>query len=277
MKKTWLVTGCSTGFGRVLCQELVQRGENVVATARKVESIRDLQSPNCLIVRLDVTDQDSIDDTVAKAIEKFGRIDVLVNNAGYGEMGAIEEFETDRARSQFETNVFGVLNVQRAVLPHMRNQGGGHVIQISSISGLASYPFVGIYCASKHALEAVSEALAQEVKEFGIKVTLVEPGRFRTDFAGRSLGLPKVKPGPYEEFTKDRISRYEAIDGKQPGDPLKAVRAIIQVADSKNPPLRLLLGKDAYEWAQEKINSVLKEIEEWKDVTLSTDFEEASV
>lgn len=276
MSRVWLVTGSSTGLGRELCEELLRQGQQVVATARHIDSIDDLAGVSCLTETLDVTKPETIKKAVASALARFGRIDVLVNNAGYGEMGVIEEFSDERARRQFDTNVFGVLNVMREVLPVMRKQRSGHVLQLSSISGIASYPFVGMYCATKHALEGVSEALAQEVEAFGVKVTLVEPGRFRTDFAGRSLGLPPVVEGDYKELTLDRIDRYEKIDGNQPGDPLKAVKAMIAVVDAPSPPLRLLLGKDAYEWANEKIALMQRDFEAWKDVTLSTDYDEVT-
>jgi NAD(P)-dependent dehydrogenase (short-subunit alcohol dehydrogenase family) len=277
MSKIWFVTGSSTGFGRLLCKELARRGERTVATARNLDDIRGLESEHTLTAELDVTKPETIKRAVEHAMERFGRIDVLVNNAGYGEMGVIEEFSDERAKRQFETNVFGVLNVQREVLPVLRRQRSGHILQLSSISGIASYPFVGMYCATKHALEAVSEALAQEIEPFGIKVTLVEPGRFRTDFAGRSLGLPDVKEGDYKELTLDRIGRYNKIDGNQPGDPQKAVEAMIAVVESPSPPLRLLLGKDAYDWANEKLDAMRRDFEAWKEVTLSTDFEDARV
>ncbi len=248
-----------------------------MATARKVSSIEGLASESCLTVELDVTKPATIQSAVAAAMARFGRIDVLVNNAGYGEMGVIEEFSDDRARKQFDTNVFGVLNVQCEVLPIMRKQRSGHVLQISSIAGIASYPFVGMYCATKHALEAISEAMAKEVEPFGIKVTLVEPGRFRTEFAGRSLGLPPVIEGDYKELTEQRIAAYEDVDGKQAGNPVKAAQAMIAVVESPNPPLRLLLGPDAYEWANEKIAQLQRDFEAWKDVTLATDFDEVTV
>ena len=277
MNKVWFVTGCSTGFGRVLCEELLQRGQRVVATARKLEAIRDLASTNCLTVVLDVTVQETIDAAVALAMQRFGRIDVLVNNAGYGEMGPIEEFTYERAKRQFDTNVFGVLNVQRAVLPIMRKQGTGHVLNVSSIAGLASFPNAGMYCASKHALEAISEALAQEIEPFGIKVTLIEPGRFRTDFAGRSISIDTNVSDAYRESVLSYAERMSQVDQHQPGDPVKAVQAMIKIVDVDNPPLRLLLGPDAYEWAFEKLDSVRKNFEEWKDVSLSTDFDTAQV
>lgn len=237
----------------------------------------DLEGESCMVTRLDVTDQASIDKAVGDTVVRFGRIDVLVNNAGYGEMGPIEEFTYERAKRQFDTNVFGVLNVQRAVLPVMRRQGGGYVLNVSSIAGLASYPISGMYCASKHALEAISEALAQEVKPFGIKVTLIEPGRFRTDFAGRSLSVSTEVGEAYRVVVADYAERMKKVDQHQPGDPLKAVKAMIRMTELDNPPLRLLLGKDAYEWGLEKLNSVIANIEEWKDVTVSTDFDAPKV
>ena len=274
MSKVWFVTGCSSGFGRVLCEELLKKGERVVATARKVSDIEDLACDDCLCATLDVTKQDDIDAAVKQTMDRFGRIDVLVNNAGYGEMGVIEEYTIDRAMKQFDTNVFGVMRVQSAVLPVMREQGSGHILNLSSIAGLASFPFVGMYCATKHAVEAISEAMAQEVKEFGIKVTLIEPGRFRTDFSGRSLGLPVAQDGPYKETTDNSINKYAEIHGTQSGDPVKAALAMIKVVESDDPPLRLLLGPDAFEWAHEKIEEMKKDFAEWKEVSVSTDFDE---
>jgi NAD(P)-dependent dehydrogenase (short-subunit alcohol dehydrogenase family) len=273
MVKTWFVTGCSTGFGRVLCEELLERGEQVVATARRVETLSDLAGERCLTATLDVGQPAQIEAAVAAALERFSRIDVLVNNAGYGEMGVIEEFEDAAARRQFDTNVFGVLNVQRAVLPVMRRQGAGHVLNVSSIAGLASFPMAGMYCASKHALEAISEALAQEIAPFGVKVTLVEPGRFRTDFAGRSLGMPDAVGDAWREATSSYDERRQQLDGHQPGDPRKAARAMIAVAEADDPPLRLLLGPDAFELAQEKLQRLQRDFEAWKDVSLGTDFD----
>ncbi|MCH7792743.1 MAG: SDR family NAD(P)-dependent oxidoreductase, partial [Planctomycetes bacterium] len=185
----------------------------------------------------------------------------------------IEEFTIERAQRQFDTNVFGLMRVQSEVLPIMRAQGSGHVLNLSSIAGLASFPFVGMYCATKHAVEAISEALAQEVEGFGIKVTLIEPGRFRTDFSGRSLGLPKVEDGPYKETTENSIKKYEEIHGTQTGDPVKACLAMIKVVESNDPPLRLLLGPDAYEWAHEKIDEMKKDFAEWKEVSINTDYD----
>jgi len=274
MSRVWFVTGSSTGLGRVLCEELLEQGEQVVATARKPSDVADLAGEHCLTAALDVLEPDQIEAAVAAATERFGRIDVLVNNAGYGEMGAIEDFSDARARAQFDTNVFGVLNVQRAVLPVMRAQGSGHVLNISSIAGLASFPMAGIYCASKHALEAISEALAQEIADFGIRVTLVEPGRFRTDFAGRSLGMPERAGEAYAEATAGYDERRKELHGSQAGDPRKAAQAMLGVVAAESPPLRLLLGPDAHEWAETKLKQLSDDIRASRDVGLATDFDE---
>jgi NAD(P)-dependent dehydrogenase (short-subunit alcohol dehydrogenase family) len=274
MTRVWFITGCSTGFGRVLSEQLLERGESVVATARREQDIADLAGERCLTATLDVTVPQQIEAAVAAARQRFGRIDVLVNNAGYGEMGPIEEFSDERARRQFDVNVFGVLNVQRAALPLMREQGGGHVLNVSSIAGLASFPLAGMYCATKHALEAISEALAHEVADFGIKVTLVEPGRFRTDFAGRSLGMPESTGPAYREMTEGYDGRRKELDGTQPGDPVKAAQAMIAVVEADDPPLRLLLGPDAWQMAHDKLESLNRDLQAWKDVTLGTDFDD---
>ncbi|MHC4844701.1 MAG: oxidoreductase [Planctomycetota bacterium] len=273
MSKTWFITGCSTGLGRALCEQLLEAGEQVVATARNVDDVADLAGERCLTAPLDVTVPAQIEAAVAAATSRFGRIDVLVNNAGYGEMGPVEEFSDERARRQFDVNVFGVLNVQRDVLPVMRAHGGGHVLNISSIAGLAAFPMAGMYCATKHALEAISEALAQEVAEFGIRVTLIEPGRFRTDFAGRSMGLPDASGPAYNDATAGYDERRQELHGTQPGDPVKAARAMMAVVASDDPPLRLLLGPDAWEWAEQKLAAVRKDLDAWKDTTLGTDFD----
>ena len=274
MSRVWFVTGSSTGLGRVLCEELLAQGERVVATARNPADVAGLAGDSCLTAALDVLQPDQIETAVAQAMERFGRIDVLVNNAGYGEMGAIEEFSDARARAQFDTNVFGVLNVQRVVLPLMRAQSAGHVLNISSIAGLASFPMAGMYCASKHALEAISEALAQEVADFGVRVTLVEPGRFRTDFAGRSLGMPEGASDAYAEATAGYDERRKELDGHQPGDPRKAAAAMLAVVAAEHPPLRLLLGPDAHEWAETKLKQLSDDIRASREVGLATDFDE---
>lgn len=273
-RRTWLVTGSSAGLGRALCEELLEKGEQVVATARRLEDIADLAGERCLTATLDVTIPAQIEAAVAAATERFGRIDVLVNNAAYGEMGMIEEFDDARARRQFDVNVFGVLNMQRAVLPVMRTQGSGHVLNISSIAGLASFPMAGMYCATKHALEALSEALAAEVAGFGIHVTLVEPGRFRTEFAGRSMGMPQSTGSAYAEATADYDRRRKEMSGHQQGDPVKAARAMIDLVAMKDPPLRLLLGPDAWDMAQEKLRALRAGFDAWESVTKSTDCED---
>lgn len=273
--KTWFITGCSTGLGRALCEELLRDGQQVVATSRREADVADLAGDRCLTAALDVTVPQQIEEATRAAVERFGRVDVLVNNAGYGEIGPIEEFDDARARRQFDVNVFGVLAVQRVVLPHMRAQGSGHVLNISSIAGFVSFPMAGMYCATKHALEAITEALAEEVASFGIHVTAVEPGRFRTDFAGRSLGMPTSTTDAYRELVDDYDQRRRAMDGTQAGDPVKAARAMIDAVASDDPPRRLLLGPDAWEMAEEKLARLRREFDAHRDVTLSTDVDDA--
>jgi NAD(P)-dependent dehydrogenase (short-subunit alcohol dehydrogenase family) len=274
--KVWLITGSSTGFGRILAQQLLERGENIIATARKPEQLEDLVSnygDHVLAVRLDVTKPSEVKEAVNKAIETFGRIDVLVNNAGYGTMGAIEEVTDAEVRQQYETNVFGALDMMRAVLPHMRRQRSGHILNLSSVGGVVSFPGAGIYCSTKFALEALSEAMAKEVAPLGIKVTIVEPGAFRTDFNGRSLVMEEPKITDYEEVIGGFRTWLKDMDGKQPGDPQKAAEVIIQVVNSPNPPLRLVLGKYAYTKFRKKIESLTAELDAWETIAANTDFE----
>jgi len=274
--KVWLITGSSTGFGRSLTEAVLKQGDRVIATARKPEQLDDLVQhyPDAVkAVRLDVTQPQEASNAVDAALTTFGRIDVLVNNAGYGSLGALEEISDAVVRQQFETNVFGALNVTRAVLPVMRRQRSGHILNISSIGGFVAFPGVGAYNGSKFALEGLSEALAQEVAHLGIKVTIVEPGAFRTDFSGRSLVLPEQRIDDYAETSGKVLDWATGVDGQQPGDPDKAAAAMIQVVESDNPPLRLLLGEDAVTLMENKLRSLKEELETWKAVSLSTAFE----
>ena len=276
--KVWLITGSSTGFGRSLTEAVLKHGDRVVATARKPEQLSDLvnQYPEtALAVRLDVTDLQNVQDAVKAAFDAFGRIDVLVNNAGYGTIGAIEEVSDEAIQRQFDTNVFGALNMMRAVLPTMRKQHSGHILNLSSVGGFVSFPASGIYCATKFALEALSEALSKEVDSLGIKVTIVEPGAFRTDFNGRSLASPDQPIDDYAPISGKMLQWLRENDGKQPGDPDKAALAMIQVVESDNPPLRLALGEDAVSAIDEKLKSVKAELDAWKEVSLDTAFEGA--
>lgn len=278
--KVWLITGSSTGFGRSLTEAVLKQGYRVVATARKPEQLSDLieQYPETAkAIRLDVTNPQEIRNAVKAALEAFGRIDVLVNNAGYGAVGAIEEVSDEAIRRQFETNVFGALDLTRALLPTLRQQRSGHILNLSSVGGFVSFGATGVYCATKFALEALSEALSKEVASLGIKVTIIQPGAFRTDFNGRSLVAPEDLIADYAPVSGEFLQWLEQMDGKQPGDPTKAAEAMIQVVESDNPPLRLPLGADAVGAIEEKLKSVKEELEAWKEVAVNTAFEVAEV
>ncbi|MGL5872952.1 MAG: oxidoreductase [Xenococcaceae cyanobacterium] len=278
--KVWLITGCSTGFGRSLAEAVLQSGNRVIATARHTEKLEDLvyrYPQQVCTLGLDVTKKDNIRSAISQAKDVYGRIDVLVNNAGYGSMGAIEEQSDEAIKRQFDTNLFGAINMMREVLPLMRSQRRGHILNISSVGGVVSMAGAGIYCSTKFALEAVSEALAQEVAPLGIKVTIVEPGAFRTDFGGRSLSTPEQTMPDYAETSGKMIQWVQDIDGKQPGDPAKAAQAMIKVVASENPPLRLALGEDAVNGIDQKLESMKAELDAWKDVSMNTAFEGATV
>jgi len=274
-QRVWFITGASTGFGRELAKQVLERGDRVVATARKPEQLASLteSAPDrCLALPLDVTKQDQVDSAVATAIERFGRVDVLVNNAGYGVAGAVEEISEAEFMPMVETNVLGLLRVTRALLPQFRKQRSGHILNLSSIGGLIATPGFGFYNMTKFAVEGLSEALAAEVKPLGIHVTLIEPGAFRTDFLGRS-GLLAEKVIPDYDNTAGNGRRYFAEnDGKQPGNPVRAVEAMIAVVESPNPPLRLLLGVAAYNRLQAKLSTWSAEVEAWRETTLGADF-----
>lgn len=278
--KVWLITGSSTGFGRSLAEAVLKHGDRVIATARKPEQLADLvqQFPETAkAIRLDVTNPQEVRDAINAAVAAFGRIDVLVNNAGYGAMGAIEEVSDAAVRRQFETNVFGALDMMRAVLPVMRQQRQGHILNLSSVGGFVGFGGTGIYCSTKFALEGLSEALAKEVADLGIKVTIVEPGAFRTDFNGRSLAVPENLIEDYAPITGEFLKWLEQMDGNQPGDPDKAAAAMIQVVESDNPPLRLALGADAVGVIDEKLQSVKAELDAWKEVAVNTAYDGVTV
>jgi len=269
----WLITGCSTGFGLELARAVLKHGHKVVVTARKLAPLEEFaEAERALVAALDVTDPAAIAAVVRQAEAHFGAIDVLVNNAGYGYLAALEEGEEAEIRALFDTNVFGLAALTRAVLPGMRARGRGHVVNLSSMGGLVGFPGIGYYNASKFAVEGLSEALAKEVEPFGIKVTIVEPGPFRTDWAGRSLRTPATGIEAYAETAIARRKAIQDYSGSQPGDPVRAASAIIQAVLAPRPPLRLLLGRPAYDAVNAKLKSQQAEIEQWRDVTLGADY-----
>jgi NAD(P)-dependent dehydrogenase (short-subunit alcohol dehydrogenase family) len=266
--KTWFITGSSRGFGREWAQAALERGDNVVATARDVESLSDLVSTygdHLLALELDVTDRAAAFDCVAQAHEHFGRLDVVVNNAGYGLFGAIEEVSEAQARAQIETNLFGALWVTQAALPLLREQQSGHFIQVSSIGGIVAFAGIGLYHASKWGLEGFSEALSQEVAEFGIHVTLVEPGGFDTDWSGSSA----VNAEPLSAYAPLRERRAAGRRAATPGRTDATGPAILAIVDADPPPLRVFLGAVPLGLAKERYAQRLATWEEWKDVSLA--------
>lgn len=274
--KVWLITGCSSGFGKELVKAVLENGDRVIATARNTESLGWLNATpadRAIALELDVTKPQQVRETVANGIKHFGRIDVLVNNAGYGLLGAIEEVTDEQARQQFEVNVFGALDMMRAILPDFRKQRSGHILNISSVGGFVAFPGVGIYNASKFALEALSESLNKETKPLGIKVTLIEPGPFRTDWAGRS-SVVAADIEDYAETAGARKKTIQGYSGTQDGDPYKAALAMIKVVESENPPLRLPLGVTALDSIRCKIHQVAKELNDWESVTINTSFDQ---
>jgi len=275
MKKVWFITGCSTGFGRALANEVLAHGYNAVVTARNTADIEDIAShyPNtALVLPLDVTSTSDIEKAVTKAIQHFGQIDVLVNNAGIGYFAAVEESEDAEVRKMFEINVFGLANVSKEVLPYMRQRRSGHILNIASIGGLRSFPGVGFYNATKYAVDGLSEALYKEVAPLGIKVTIVAPSGFRTDWAGRSANNSSIQIADYATTAHKNINDIRGYSGKQPGDPVKAAKAMIQVVESENPPLRLLLGAAALRGAKAKLAELQHDFETWATVTEGADF-----
>ena len=270
----WLITGCSTGLGRALAERVIEHGHRVVATARDPKQIQDIVSgnANALGLALDVTNTKQVSDAVAQAERAFGRIDVLVNNAGYGYLAAVEEGEDAEVRAMFETNFFGLVELTKRVLPGMRARGKGHIINITSVGGLIGNPSAGYYNATKFAVEGLSEALAKEVEPLGIRVTSIEPGPFRTDWAGRSLKQPQRSIEAYANTSGARRAEITGRSGKQPGDPVRAADAIIKVVESPTPPVNLILGRNGLERVRAKFADFISSIDEWEAVTLSADF-----
>ena len=275
----WLITGCSTGFGRELAKLVLARGWRAVVTARdpsKVADIAEGHADRALVLPLDVTQRAQIDEAVAQATQRFGRIDVLVNNAGYGYLAAIEEGEDEAVREMFEANVFGLVDMTKAVLPVMRKQRSGLIVNVSSIGGLTSFAATGYYHGTKYAVEGISESLATEVKPLGIDVLIVEPGPFRTNWAGPSIKQSAMQIEDYASTAGERRKQTAARSGNQAGDPVRAAQAIIDAALSDTPPLRLLLGKTALELARKKLDLLRKDFDTWEATTIGADFPEGT-
>ena len=274
-RPVWLITGCSTGFGRELARLVLERGWRAVVTARDVSAVADLakaHGDDALALALDVTRKPQIDAAVAATLERFGRIDVLVNNAGYGYLAAIEEGEDDAVRAMFETNVFGLVDMTKAVLPTMRAQRSGLIVNISSIGGLTSFAATGYYHGTKYAVEGISESLATELAPLGIGVLIVEPGPFRTNWAGPSIKQSATRIDAYDGTAGERRKQTAARSGSQAGDPVRGAQAIIDAALADKPPLRLLLGKAALDLAHRKLDFMRGDFDAWETATLGADF-----
>ncbi|SNY49755.1 oxidoreductase [Paractinoplanes atraurantiacus] len=274
MSKVWLITGTSRGLGRQLATSVLEHGDRVVATARRPEQLKDLADTygdRVRVVALDVTDPAAARAAVAEAVEAFGRLDVLVNNAGYADVASIEDMPEDTFRAQIEANFFGVVNVTRAALPVMREQGDGHIIQISSVGGRVASIGLGGYQSAKWAVGGFSEVLAKEVAPFGIRITVAEPGGMRTDWAGDSMGTLAISDA-YKPVIEPAVARFSEHNGNQPGDPARIAQVLIDVANHPEPPLHLLLGADAVAVAQAKAESLAASDAEWRAVSESVSF-----
>ena len=277
MKKVWFITGCSTGFGHALAKELLENGYRVAVTARNVEQIKDMvseYSETAIALTLDVTNHNQIKAAVDATISHFGQIDVLVNNAGIGYFGAVEESEEEEVRKMFEINVFGLASMTQAVLPQMRKQRSGHILNIASIGGLRGFPGIGFYNATKFAVDGLSESLSKELAPLGIKVTIIAPSGFRTDWAGRSAKNSSIQIEDYATTAGKNMGDIRGYSGNQPGDPVKAAKAMILVTETENPPLRLLLGKNALKGGRIKLDELKQDFDAWADVTEGADFPE---
>lgn len=277
-KPVWFITGCSTGFGRQIATHVLELGYPTVVTSRDPDDISDLaELGDALVLELDVTDRKQAEAAVKAAEDHFGRIDVLVNNAGIGYFAAVEESDEDEVRKMFDVNVFGLCRMIHVVLPGMRERRQGFIVNLSSIAGLRSFPALGYYNSTKFAVEGLSEALWQEVEPLGIKVMLVEPSGFRTDWAGRSANETEYPIADYANTADKNIRQLRAASGNQAGDPVRAAEAIVQAVEAANPPHRLLLGNDAYDGAIAKLDELRAEFVEWETVSRGADFPVAHV
>lgn len=279
VSKVWFITGSSSGFGRALAEAVLVRGDRAVLAARRLDALEEIVAPfrdAALAIEMDATVPDARARAVEGALERFGRIDVLANIAGRGSLGAAEEFSVEQLREQMELNFFAAAELARAMLPIMRAQGSGHILNLTSIGGLAAVGGFGPYCASKFALEGWTEALRDEVKPLGIHVTIVEPGAFRTEFAGAKNMRPARQIGAYRPVIEPVEHYLYGSDGKQPGDPAKAAQVIVDAIYSDDPPLRLMLGADAIGLWEKKRDAIDAEVRKWRSVAESTAFDGAT-
>lgn len=275
----WFITGCSTGFGRELAQLVLERGWRAVVTARDASRVADLvtgQEDRALALALDVTDAGQVTAAVAAAKDRFGRIDVLVNNAGYGYQSSVEEGEDDKVRAQFDANVFGLFALTRAVLPILRAQRSGHILNVTSVAGLVGFPASGYYAATKHAVEGWSDSLSAEVAPLGIRVTCVEPGPFRTDWAGRSLIQTPSRIPDYADTAGARLKATAEKSGTQAGDPVRAAKAMIALTENPSPPRHIVLGAWGYTAVTDRLRARLAEIESQEQISRETDYPETA-
>ncbi len=276
-KPVWFITGCSTGFGRQIAKHVLELGYRVVVTSRDPGDVQDLKDlGDALILKLDVTDRSQAEAAVQTAEEHYGGIDVLVNNAGIGYFAAVEESSETEVRKMFDVNIFGLSRMIHLVLPGMRNRRHGFIVNLSSIAGLRSFPALGYYNATKFAVEGLSESLWQEVEPLGIKVMLVEPSGFRTDWAGRSANETQHQIADYADTADKNIRQLRAASGNQDGDPVRAAAAIVQAVESAHPPHRLLLGNDAYDGAMAKLDELRQQFMAWEEVSRGADFPAAT-
>jgi len=276
-QKVWYITGASKGLGLALAKQLLSEGKKVAATSRSLEDLKKAvgENENFLPLAVNILSEESVEESIKNTVERFGSIDVVVNNAGYGLAGALEELTDAETRQNFDVNVFGSLNVIRKVLPYLRKQQSGHIFNVSSIGGFTgSFPGFGIYCATKFAVQGFTESLAEEVKDFGIKATIVSPGYFRTNFLNdSSLNVPKNQLQEYKAVREVQAAHENEINGNQQGDPQKAALAFIKTADMQNPPVHLFLGQDAYDMAEVKIQAVRNNMEAVREFATATGYE----
>jgi NAD(P)-dependent dehydrogenase (short-subunit alcohol dehydrogenase family) len=277
--KVWFITGCSTGLGRALALQALEQGNRVAVAARKLKDIQDIldRYKNALAIELDMVKPDQLKAAVEKVQTAFGRIDVLVNNAGIGYFASLEESEEQEIRKMFEVNFFGLSALTQLVLPQMRKQKSGHIINISSIGGIVGFPALSFYNATKFAVAGLSEALAKEVAPLGINVTIICPSGFRTDWAGRSANENKSLIEDYQSTAAANQNNLRGYSGKQPGDPQKAAKAILKIANTEHPPLYLLLGEAAFNTAKKKLEDLKNDFETWKETSIHADFPKNSI